>query len=64
MKASEFLKGRNEMIISRYKELKELKTPAAAAKNIISQEFGDLSISTIEQIIYNKNYSNSPIFKK
>ena len=60
MKASQFLKGRNETIISRYKELKD-KMPAGKAKQIISEEFGNLSISTIDQIIYNKKYSNSPL---
>jgi len=62
MRASEFLKGRNEQIISRYKELRE-KMPSQNAKKIISEEFGDLSISTIEQVIYNKKYSNSPLNK-
>ncbi|MES2486439.1 MAG: hypothetical protein V4581_10915 [Bacteroidota bacterium] len=62
MKASEFLKGRNEQIIGRYKELKE-KMPSQHAKKIISEEFGNLSISTIDQVIYNKKYSNSPLNK-
>jgi hypothetical protein len=61
MKASEFLKGRNEKIMSRYKELKASKLPSYQAKKVISEEFGNLSISTIDQIIYNKKYSNSPL---
>jgi len=61
MKASDFLKGRNEQIISRYKELKDKRMPSRPAKKMISEEFGNLSISTIDQIIYNKKYSNSPL---
>ncbi|KOS05393.1 hypothetical protein AM493_04605 [Flavobacterium akiainvivens] len=63
MKASDFLKARNEQIISRYQQLKVKRIPSYEAKQQISKEFGDLSISTIDQIIYNKKYSNSPLEK-
>ncbi len=63
MKASDFLKARNEQIMSRYQELKSTKMPSQEAKLKISHEFGNLSISTIDQIIYNKKYSNTPLEK-
>jgi len=60
MTVSEFLKERNTKIIERYKQLKDNKVPGSEAKKIISKEFAGLSIHTIGQIIYNKEYSNSP----
>lgn len=60
MTASEFLKERNRKIVERYKELKTEKISHAEAKKIISDEFNNISVSTIEQIIYNRKYSNSP----
>jgi len=60
MTVSEFLKERNIQIVNRYKQLRELKMPGTQAKLTISKEFTGLSIHTIEQIIYNKEYSNSP----
>jgi hypothetical protein len=63
MKASDFLKARNEQIISRYQELKLTKMPSNQIKQRIQEEFGNLSVSTIDQIIYNKKYSNSPLEK-
>ncbi len=59
MKLSDFLKERNTKIIKRYSELKGRKMVSIDAKKIISREFG-ISHSTIDQVIYNKNYSNSP----
>ena len=60
MTVSEFLKERNTKIIERYKQLKNSKVSSGEAKQIISSEFAGLSIHTIGQIIYNKEYSNSP----
>lgn len=60
MRVSDFLKERNLKILTRYNQLKALKHTSTDAKNIISAEFGNLSVHTIEQIIYNKKYSNSP----
>ena len=60
MTASEFLKERNRKIVERYKELRKQKIPRVEASKIISSEFNNISVSTIEQIIYNKKYSNSP----
>lgn len=59
MKLSDFLKERNIKIMRRYSELKSRKMLSNDAKKIISREFG-ISHSTIDQVIYNKNYSNSP----
>jgi len=63
MTVSEFLQERNERILERYKQLKGEGIVSAEAKKTISDEFSNLSIHTIDQIIYNKGYSNSP-FKK
>ena len=63
MKVSDFLKQRNIQILERYRELRQQKIQGALAKKMISREFGNLAIPTIEQIIYNKKYSNSP-YKK
>jgi hypothetical protein len=60
MTVSDFLKERNSKILERYKQLKTEKHSSTEIKKIISLEFGNLSVFTIEQIIYNKNYSNSP----
>lgn len=60
MKLSDFLRERNKKIIQRYSELKAQKMLSSEAKRIISNEFGNLSVSTIDQVIYNKKYSNSP----
>jgi len=60
MTVSEFLKERNTKIIERYKQLKGNKISGSEAKQIISSEFAGLSTHTIGQIIYNKEYSNSP----
>jgi len=60
MTVSEFLSRRNEKILERYNVLKSEKIASPQAKKIISSEFNELSIHTIEQIIYNKSYSNSP----
>lgn len=60
MKASDFLKERNEQIFNLYKELRAAKISSSKAKKTISKKFGNLSVSTIDQIIYNKKYSNSP----
>jgi hypothetical protein len=60
MTVSEFLSQRNKKIVERYNELKSENTTAVQAKKIISSEFDNLSVHTIEQIIYNKQYSNSP----
>jgi len=60
MTVSEFLKERNTKIIERYKQLKGNKISSVKAKQIISDEFSGLSVHTIGQIIYNKQYSNSP----
>ncbi|WP_159799436.1 hypothetical protein [Flavobacterium sp. MK4S-17] len=63
MTVRELLKERNTKILARYKELKEQKVSSGEAKNIIRKEFDNISISTIDQIIYNKKYSNSPLKK-
>jgi len=60
MTVSEFLTERNTKIIERYKQLKNNKISSGEAKQIISSEFSGLSVHTIGQIIYNKEYSNSP----
>lgn len=60
MTVSEFLSQRNTKILERYNELRSQKITAPQAKKIISSEFNNLSIHTIEQVIYNKSYSNSP----
>jgi len=60
MTVSEFLRERNSKIVIRYKQLRANKIPAINAKIIISKEFTGLSVFTIDQIIYNKEYSNSP----
>ncbi|KGO84992.1 hypothetical protein Q765_18430 [Flavobacterium rivuli WB 3.3-2 = DSM 21788] len=60
MTVSEFLKERNTKIIERYKQLRDDKVSGSEAKQIISSEFAGLSIHTIGQIVYNKEYSNSP----
>jgi len=60
MTVSDFLKDRNRKILNRYNELKQQKIPSKKILQNISREFNDLSVYTIEQIIYNKNYSNSP----
>ncbi|WP_297333081.1 hypothetical protein [Flavobacterium sp.] len=61
MTVSDLLKERNRKIVERYHQLKKLKMKSHDAKKIISAEFNNLSISTIDQVIYNKNYSNSPL---
>lgn len=63
MTVSEFLQQRNETIVERYKQLKREGVASAEAKKTISLEFNKLSVHTIDQIIYNKDYSNSP-YKK
>jgi len=50
---------RNENIIARYKQLRLEKITGTEAKQIISVENDGLSVHTIEQVIYNKKYSNS-----
>jgi len=60
MTVSEFLRDRNVKIVARYKQLRADKISAGNAKLILSKEFAGLSIFTIEQVIYNKEYSNSP----
>lgn len=60
MKLSDFLRERNKKIIERYTQLKAQKMLSSEAKRIISSEFGNLSVFTIDQVIYNKKYSNSP----
>lgn len=60
MKASDFLKERNQKIFNSYKELRAAKISSSIAKQTISKQYGNLSVSTIDQIIYNKKYSNSP----
>jgi len=64
MTVSDFLKDRNRKILNRYNELKQQKIPSKKILQNLSREFNDLSVYTIEQIIYNKNYSNSPHKKK
>ena len=64
MTVSDLLKERNRKIVERYHQLKKLKMKSNDAKKIISTEFNNLSLSTIDQVIYNKNYSNSPFPKK
>lgn len=59
MTVSDFLHERNKKISERYIELKRLMR-SNEAKNVIRKEFSNISISTIEQILYNKKYSNSP----
>jgi hypothetical protein len=59
MTVSEFLMQRNENIITRYKQLRLEKITGTEAKQIISAENEGLSVHTIEQVIYNKKYSNS-----
>lgn len=60
MTVSDFLRERNRKIVERYNELKMRKIPSDDAKKIISREFNNIAIHTINQVIYNKNYSNSP----
>jgi len=60
MTVSDFLKDRNLKILARYKQLKAEKLESTEIKKIIGREFGNLSVYTIEQVLYNKNYSNSP----
>ncbi|KGO91934.1 hypothetical protein [Flavobacterium subsaxonicum] len=60
MTVSDFLKDRNLKILARYKQLKAEKLDSTEIKKIIGREFGNLSVYTIEQVLYNKNYSNSP----
>lgn len=64
MTVSDLLKKRNQKIVERYHQLKLLKMKSDEAKKIISNEFNNLSISTIDQVIYNKKYSNSPYTKE
>lgn len=64
MTVSDLLKERNTKILERYHQLKQLKMKSNDAKKIISTEFNNLSLSTIDQVIYNKNYSNSPHSKE
>jgi len=64
MTVSEFLKGRNQKIMERYVALRANKIRSSEAKKIISAEFNGISVSTIEQVIYNKSYANSPHDKK
>ncbi len=64
MTVSDLLKERNQKILKRYHQLKQLKMKSNDAKKIISTEFNNLSLSTIDQVIYNKNYSNSPYSKE
>ena len=64
MTVRELLKERNRKIVERYHQLRKLKMKSHDAKKIISAEFDNLSLSTIDQVIYNKNYSNSPHAKK
>lgn len=59
MRVSDFLKERNYKIVQRYRELKATMS-SSEAKKIISSEFSNLSVATINQVIYNKKYSNSP----
>lgn len=61
MTVSELLHIRNTKIVNRYRELKKEKVRSIEAKTMISNEFNNISIATINQIIYNKKYSNSPI---
>ncbi|OIQ16928.1 MAG: hypothetical protein BM557_09270 [Flavobacterium sp. MedPE-SWcel] len=64
MTVSDLLKERNRQILERYNQLKQLKMKSNEAKKIISTEFDNLSLYTIDQVIYNKNYSNSPYPKE
>ena len=64
MTVSEFVRERNSKIIDRYKQLRAEKIPGGEAKIIISDEHMGLSVHTIEQIIYNREYSNSPYKNK
>jgi len=64
MTVSELLKERNIKILERYRQLKANKVPGPQAMKIIRNEFSGISVHTIEQVLYNKNYSNSPLKNK
>lgn len=50
---------RNLQVLERYNELKKVKTCRNAIDDL-SAEF-DLGISTVNNILFNPNYSNSPL---